>query len=127
MDSSRQPNRIENNTSIVGDITSEADFRIDGTLEGSITTSGKIVIGENGKIMGQMTCVNADIEGFFNGTLNVSDLLFLKKSAKVEGEIEIGKLSVEEGASLNASCQMRGNNVKTLSASDSNVNSEKTA
>jgi len=41
MDSSRQPNRIENNTSIVGDITSEADFRIDGTLEGSITTSGK--------------------------------------------------------------------------------------
>lgn len=123
----KQPNRIESNTTIVGEITSEADFRIDGTLEGNITTSGKVVIGKEGKIVGKMTCVNADVEGFFNGNLDVSDLLVLKSSAQVEGEIVIGKLSVEEGASLNASCQMKGSNVKTLSASDSNVNSEKTA
>lgn len=127
MDTSRQPNRIENNTTIVGEITSEADFRIDGTLEGNITTSGKVVIGKEGKIIGKMTCVNADIEGYFKGNLDVSELLVLKKDAQVEGEILIGKLSVEEGASINASCQMKGSNVKTLSASDTNGQSEKTA
>jgi len=127
MDSSRHPNRIEKNTTIVGEITSEADFRIDGTLEGNITTSGKIVIGKEGKIIGKMTCVNSDIEGRFKGTLDVSDLLVLKTSAQVEGELLIGKLSVEQGASLNASCQMKGSNVKTLSTADGHASSEKTA
>ena len=40
--------RIESSTSIKGDIISEGDFRIDGTLEGSIKTNGKIVIGKEG-------------------------------------------------------------------------------
>jgi cytoskeletal protein CcmA (bactofilin family) len=58
-----QPNRIEKSTKIKGNITSEADFRIDGTLEGSIVTSGKVVIGKDGYINGTVSCTYADIEG----------------------------------------------------------------
>ena len=101
-----QPNRIEKNTIIKGDITSEADFRIDGKLEGNVKTSGKVVIGKDGLIKGKVECVNADIEGSFNGELYVSELLSLKNSAKIEGTVNVAKLAVEPGATFNASCTM---------------------
>lgn len=101
-----QPNRIEKNTKIKGDITSEADFRIDGKLEGNVKTSGKVVIGKDGYINGKVECVNADIEGKFNGELLVSDLLSLKANAIIEGTVSVAKLAVEPGATFNASCTM---------------------
>jgi len=101
-----QPNRIEKNTKIKGDITSEADFRIDGKLEGNVKTSGKVVIGKDGYINGKVECVNADIEGKFNGELLVSDLLSLKANAVIEGTVSVAKLAVEPGATFNASCTM---------------------
>jgi cytoskeletal protein CcmA (bactofilin family) len=105
-----QPNRIEKNTKIKGDIISEADFRIDGKLDGNVKTSGKVVIGKGGYIHGKVECVNADIEGNFNGELLVSDLLSLKSSAVIEGTVTVAKLSVEPGATFNASCSMSGKN-----------------
>ncbi len=103
-----QPNRIEKNTKIKGDIVSEADFRIDGKLDGNVKTSGKVVIGKDGYIHGKVECVNADIEGSFNGELLVSDLLSLKSSAVIEGTVEVTKLAVEPGATFNATCSMKG-------------------
>ncbi len=103
-----QPNRIEKNTKIKGDIVSEADFRIDGKLDGNVKTSGKVVIGKDGYIHGKVECVNADIEGSFNGELLVSDLLSLKSSAVIEGTVAVTKLAVEPGATFNASCTMKG-------------------
>lgn len=101
-----QPNRIEKNTVIKGNITSQADFRIDGKLDGNVKTSGKVVIGKDGLIKGKVECVNADIEGNFDGELFVSELLSLKASAKIEGTVNVSKLSVEPGATFNASCSM---------------------
>jgi len=101
-----QPNRIEKNTVIKGNITSQADFRIDGKLDGNVKTSGKVVIGKDGLIKGKVECVNADIEGNFDGELFVSELLSLKSSAKIEGVVNVSKLSVEPGATFNASCSM---------------------
>ena len=103
-----QPNRIEKNTKIKGEIISEADFRIDGKLDGNVKTSGKVVIGKDGYIHGKVECVNADIEGNFNGELMVSELLSLKSSAVIEGTVVVSKLSVEPGATFNASCNMSG-------------------
>lgn len=103
-----QPNRIEKNTKIKGDIVSEADFRIDGKLDGNVKTSGKVVIGKGGYINGKVECVNADIEGNFNGELLVTDLLSLKSSAVIEGTVSVTKLAVEPGATFNASCTMKG-------------------
>ena len=106
-----QPNRIEKHTKIKGDIVSEADFRIDGKLNGNLKTSGKVVIGKDGYIHGKVECLNADIEGNFNGELLVSELLTLKSSALIEGTVSVAKLAVEPGASFNASCSMKGKGV----------------
>lgn len=103
-----QPNRIEKNTKIKGDIVSEADLRIDGKLDGNVKTSGKVVIGKDGYIHGKVECVNADIEGNFNGELLVEDLLTLKESAVIEGTVIVSKLAVEPGATFNAACTMKG-------------------
>lgn len=110
VDMGGQPNRIGKNTKIKGDIVSEADFRIDGKLNGNVKTSGKVVIGKDGYIHGKVECVNADIEGGFNGELLVSDLLSLKSSAVIEGTVSVSKLAVEPGATFNASCVMGGKN-----------------
>ena len=101
-----QYSRIENSTTIKGDIISEGDFRIDGTLEGSIKTNGKIVIGKEGIVKGGISCNKADVEGKIKGDLFVSETLNLRSTSNVEGEVIIGKLVVESGATFNASCSM---------------------
>ncbi len=103
-----QQNTIAKGTVITGDIISEGDFRIEGSIQGNIKTPGKVVIGKTGVINGTLKSTNADIEGKFMGKLILSDTLSLKSSAHVEGEVEVGKLAVEPGATFNATCVMKG-------------------
>jgi len=102
-----QSNRIGQSTQIKGDVVSEADFRIDGKLDGSVETSGKIVIGASGVITGKVICANADVEGKFHGELIVSNLLTLKSTAVIDGEVTVSKLSIDPGATFNATCVMK--------------------
>ncbi|MBK0369599.1 bactofilin family protein [Flavobacterium agrisoli] len=99
-------NRIVEGTVITGDIVSQADFRLDGELIGNFTSSGKIVIGQKGKVKGDISCQNADVEGEFAGTLKVEETLNVKQTARIEGEVITGKLSVEPGAKFTATCKM---------------------
>ena len=109
-----QQNTIAQGTTFNGDLTSEGDFRVEGIVNGSLNTSGKVVIGKTGSVEGVLTCDNADVEGKVKGTLNVSETLNLRSSAHIEGEVQIGKLSVEPGAIFNATCLMKGSVVKEL-------------
>ena len=113
-DQGSQTNRIEANTHIKGDISSQADFRIDGVLEGNLSTTGKVVIGASGKITGNMSCVQADIAGGFEGELEVSELLNLQETAKIEGLVYTKKLAISPGAVFNAKCSMRPKGVSAL-------------
>ncbi len=107
-DTTSQQNTIAKGTVITGDIISEGDFRIEGTIQGNIKTPGKVVIGKTGVINGTLKSANADIEGKFTGKLLLTDTLSLKSSAHVEGEVMVGKLAVEPGANFNATCSMKG-------------------
>ena len=87
-DLSASCNTIEKNSSFTGNFISESDFRVDGSFEGNIETKGKVVIGKNGNIDGTIVCVSADIEGKFKGTIHVEDLLSIKSSGEVQGDVE---------------------------------------
>lgn len=100
-------NRIVDQTKITGNIFSPADLRIDGELIGDIVCNGKVVLGAKSVVKGSITCKNIDIEGDFNGKLEVENLLGIKKTAKIVGEVYAGKLSIEPGAVFEASCEMR--------------------
>jgi cytoskeletal protein CcmA (bactofilin family) len=109
LDHSNQQNRISQGTKITGDIESQGGFRIDGEIEGNINTPNKIVIGKTGIVKGSLICKDADVEGHIDGIIQVSNLLSIKASARIEGEVTVGKLAVEPGATFNASCDMKGN------------------
>jgi cytoskeletal protein CcmA (bactofilin family) len=110
-------NRMVEGTTINGDIVSPADFRLDGHLVGNFHSKGKIVIGPAGSVKGDIICKNADIEGKFNGKIQVTEILNIKSKASIHGEVICGKLSVEPGADFSASCIMKPN-VKTLPTND---------
>lgn len=107
-------NRIVEGTIITGNIISQADFRLDGELIGNFQSKGKIVIGPAGIVTGDIICVNADIEGKFNGKIEVSEILNVKQKASIHGDVICGKLSVEPGADFSASCMMKTNAKKKI-------------
>jgi len=113
LEPSAAQNRINEGTKLKGDISSTGFFRIDGTVEGNVKTPSKVVLGKLGVIIGTLSCDNADIEGRFEGNLQVSGMLTLRSTAVVDGDVIVGKLAVEPGATMNASCIMQNENTKT--------------
>ena len=119
-------NRIGPETIIKGDIISDGNFRIDGTLEGNINTKGKVVVGEKGLIQGEIFCQNADVEGTIKGKLQVAQLLALKSTANIHGDILVDKLSIEPGANFTGSCKM-GAVIKDIKNAERTASAEQSA
>jgi len=103
-------NLISNGTEITGDIKSTGDIRIDGSLTGNLNTKGKVVIGQTGRVNGEIICKNSEISGTIEGRVIVNQLLNLKASSKILGDIVTSKLSIEPGAIFSGTCKMSENN-----------------
>ena len=99
-------NIISEGTLIKGDISASGDIRIDGELVGKINAKGRLVIGPQGKVDGEINCNNIEISGYIKGKITVSELLTMKTSARIYGDIIAGKLSVEPGSLFTGSCSM---------------------
>ncbi len=99
-------NALTAGSKIVGNITADSDFRIDGLIEGDLNCTGKVVIGEAGKIKGTVSCANAEIMGLMEGKINCSQQLSLRTSGKIVGDVHTKTLIVEPGAMFNGTCSM---------------------
>jgi cytoskeletal protein CcmA (bactofilin family) len=99
-------NALASGSTIKGNIVCDSDFRIDGTVEGKIECSGRVVIGPNGTLIGDIVCINADIMGKLKGNVVVSDTLALKSSANVFGDVKTKVLVIEPSAVFCGSCDM---------------------
>jgi cytoskeletal protein CcmA (bactofilin family) len=99
-------NTITTGTEIVGDINSNGDIRLDGILTGNINAKGKLVIGESGKVTGIINCKNSDIYGIVEGKVNVTELLSLKATSQVTGDIITSRLAIEPGCNFTGTCKM---------------------
>jgi len=121
--SSSSINLIGAGTVIEGDIRSNGDIRIDGTVYGHIYSKAKVVIGTTGVVEGDVNSQNADLSGTIKGRTTVAELLFLKSTAKVMGDIVTGKLVVEVGATFTGSCNM-GPEIKDIKYADKPGQSE---
>jgi cytoskeletal protein CcmA (bactofilin family) len=120
-------NVIAKNSTFIGDITSDGDFRIDGVLEGTLKTNGRVIIGAEGLIKGSVESENADIEGRFSGQLSVANTLTIKSLANISGDVIAGKLSLEPGAVFNGTCVMKGAIKEMKNGNETKKYSEKTA
>ena len=103
---SQSINLIAKGTQINGDMNSEGDIRIDGDLTGNIKCSGRLVVGATGKVNGDVSCKNCEIAGSMRGNLTIHEVLNLKASSNVKGDIYTGKLSIEPGSVFSGSCIM---------------------
>ncbi len=112
-------NSIVLDTIFEGKVTTNYDIRVDGSIKGNLVSKGKVIIGENGKIEGEIKCENAIIEGVFSGNIHVDNLLIVLATAKIDGDVFTEKLQVEPGAIFNVKCIMGGQQLK--------VNKEKQA
>ena len=99
-------NTITVGTTIKGDIVANGNFRMDGNLEGNITLTGKLVVGEHGRITGNVVCQNANVIGIIDGNLSVKEFLTLYATSRVRGDIVANKLAIESGAYFTGSCHM---------------------
>ncbi len=99
-------NIIGNGTEINGNIKTNGDLRIDGFIKGTIVATGKVVVGSTGKVEGEISCQNADISGDVKAHIKVTELLSLKASATVSGDIFTNKLAIEPGAVFTGACKM---------------------
>ena len=99
-------NSLVKGTVVEGTVKSENDFRVDGTIKGSLSCGAKVIIGPSGFVEGEVYCENAVIEGRFDGVMNVKELLNVRETAEVTGNINTNKLIVQSGAIFNVACKM---------------------
>jgi cytoskeletal protein CcmA (bactofilin family) len=99
-------NVIGKGTTITGDIDTSNDIRIDGKLEGNLYCKAKVILGSSAVLEGNLSAVHAEISGEVVGKVEVNEMLTLKNSCTIHGDINTGKLIIEGGAKFNGSCKM---------------------
>ena len=95
---------------VEGKVKATTDIRIDGTIKGDLLCDAKVIIGPSGVVEGTVKCQNAMIEGRFDGILSVAELLNIRETAKVVGEVTYGKLIVQSGAVISGTYKVGGDN-----------------
>lgn len=103
---SNASNHLGKGTVITGNIESYGNIRIEGQISGDLITKSKVVLGDSAKVMGSVLAQNAEISGEIVGTIEISDVLVLKSTAIINGDIVTNKLVVESGAQFNGACKM---------------------
>lgn len=112
--SSSHINTLVEGTTAEGNINTNSDLRIDGTVNGTVNCGGKLIVGPSGNVDGDITSQNAVIEGKVHGNIIIHDILDVRETASVSGEIKTGKLLVENGATFTGNCDM-GHRIKNIS------------
>lgn len=97
---------ISAGTAIKGEISSVADIRVDGKVEGKVYSRGRVVVGEDASVTGTLACDNVDFWGRIEGDIYVKDTFSLKSTAAVNGNIHVRRIQVEMGAQINGTCNM---------------------
>ena len=99
-------NRIASGSEFCGSLNSNSDIRIDGFFEGKITTTGKLVIGDSARLIGEAVARSCDVWGEMDGNLLLKEYFGLRKTGSFKGKIACNKVFIEEGGVFNGSCKI---------------------
>jgi cytoskeletal protein CcmA (bactofilin family) len=109
LDGPENLNRLGAGTELKGDIATQTSMRVDGIIVGKVNCGGKLVLGQKGLITGNVSVKQAEIEGAVQGDLEVAEMLILRATARIDGNIKTTKLTIEDGAIFNGKCIMTAN------------------
>ncbi len=102
-------NIISTGTIVKGEFHTAGNIRIDGSFEGNISTKGRLIVGQAGSITGTIVCQNGEFEGQITAGVDVEQHLARKASAKLVGDVQTDKISIETGAIFHGHCRMNLN------------------
>lgn len=97
---------IGKGTSVEGNVETVGNIRVEGNVKGNVTCKSKIALGQSSYVEGTVVAQNAEIAGEIQGSIEVSELLILRPTSIIHGDIVTNKLVVESGATFNGSCRM---------------------
>lgn len=103
---SNSSNTIGKGTFLEGNVETYGNIRIEGKVTGNVKSKSKVALGPSSFVQGNVMAQNADLEGEVKGRIEVAELLVLKATAVIHGDIVTGKLVVEPGAVFNGTCKM---------------------
>ncbi len=103
---SNSSNTIGKGTFLEGNVETYGNIRIEGKVNGNVKSKSKVALGPSSFVQGNVTAQNADLEGEVKGRIEVTELLVLKATAIIHGDVVTGKLVVEPGAVFNGTCKM---------------------
>ena len=119
-------NIIGKGTLLNGDLETYGNISVDGKVQGNVKTKSKIVIGQTSQVEGNIYAQHAEVAGEVKGRIEVSEILVLKPSAVIHGDIITNKLIVESGAKFNGGCKMgvKINEIKIGEAGSNGIKNE---
>ena len=97
------PTLLSQDIEITGDIHSDGEVQIDGTINGNVVAN-VLVIGETAQVIGEITAENVRIHGRVTGQVQ-ANTVSLAESAHILGDILHGNLAIEKGAFLEGHCR----------------------
>ena len=107
MDNSNGSNNIIGEGSVLkGNLSSSGNVRLEGKVIGDLSSSSKVACGETSVVDGNVVAENAAIAGKVTGKGTVDELLILKSTASIHGDISTSNLIIESGANFNGACTM---------------------
>lgn len=129
IDNPERLNRLVTGSKIIGDVVVDSCLRLDGEIEGNVRCNEKLVVGQEGKILGDVFATEAEINGLVKGKIQTENLLVLSHTAIIKGDIFTERLVIEDGAKIEGSIQTgslpKQTNAST-SSSSSHTSKEKT-
>ncbi len=115
---------IDQGSEFEGKLTFKDTVRIDGTFRGEISSENTLIVGETGEIHATVRSRNVLVSGTVTGDIHASDRLVLNKTARVDGDIEVGAVAIEEGATVNGQIKMNAGSVSAPAGATSWADSE---
>lgn len=103
---SNSSNIIGKGTILEGNLETFGNIRIEGKVIGNIKTKSKAAFGQSSQVEGGVLAQNAEVAGHISGTVEITEVLVLKPTAVIDGDIITNKLIVESGAVFNGGCKM---------------------
>ena len=99
-----------------GELAFEKGVRVDGRVEGKITTKGHLAVSKGGKLQADVLAGNILVEGQVDGNLTANERVELRNTARLKGDIKAVKLLVAEGAAFVGHCTVGPDAGKVQSA-----------
>lgn len=112
---------LDAKSKIEGELRFEDTFRVDGHLQGKITSSGTLIVGEEGRIDGELQVGELFVSGHVLGMVRCSGRVEIAAGARVEADVDTPVLVVEEGAHFSGGCAMGPRLEDTKPSGDSSL------